>query len=417
MKTLTFNYYDEFACTGPECEDSCCKHWEIDLSKREYLDYKKMECSPELRATLDSAFKRTKTGNDYRYAKMNLREDGSCPFLGEDRLCMLQKEKGASALTVVCGTFPRNWCQIGNDAVIFALTPTCCHVVELLMKHPEGLILTEGEYDGTNRLINRNVMTAIGIPADSKILPYIWSIKTAQLDILQNRDFTIAERLLILGYYTHKACDYLENSPEKLDQLADMMLDRELITTIANSLKTPQTNVQADTRTVDMLFKLSLQAKKNAAPHINELLDIIGKSVELRFDPKDGGIVKEDLSIEYDIRFNAGSIAKNREIYSKIEAERPYIIENLLASLAFARFSKDEKMLWEDYFSMAELYNFLKTGLAAFLPENYTDKELAMGITNIVKILLNANLAKYVTMYDFAKRNANSLPYVAFLIS
>ena len=147
MKTLKFNYYDEFACTGPVCEDSCCKHWEIDLTKREYLNYKKMECGQELKAVIDSAFKRKKDGSEYRYARMELKEDGSCPFLGEDRLCMLQKEKGESALTAVCSSFPRKWTQAGKNAAVFTLSPTCYHTVELLMKHPEGLALVEEEYD------------------------------------------------------------------------------------------------------------------------------------------------------------------------------------------------------------------------------------------------------------------------------
>ena len=69
MQTLKFNCYDEFACTGPECEDSCCKHWRIFLTKREYLDYKKLDCSPELKSVIDSAFKRIKTGSDLQYAK------------------------------------------------------------------------------------------------------------------------------------------------------------------------------------------------------------------------------------------------------------------------------------------------------------------------------------------------------------
>lgn len=410
MRSLKFNVYDEFACTGPECDDTCCRYWRILLTKREYLDFKKMDCSPELRAVLDSAFKRIKSGNDYQYAKVEFREDGTCPLLGEDRLCMLQKEKGESALTCVCSAFPRNWAQIGSTAISFTLTPTCYHVVELLMKHPEGLVLTEEEYDGKNRWLKRNKFTASGLEPGSEMLPYVWTIKTAQLDILQNRDFTIAERLLILGYYTQKAGEYLKNSPEKLNQLGAMMLDKELTAKIADSLKTPQSEEEAITKSADILFKLTdYMRRSEPESYLTELLGIIADSVELKYEPTGDG--------SNNIYFSKSACIKNREIYSKIEEERSYITENLLATLAFAKFSTSGGALWDDYFSLVVLYNLLKTGAAAFLPENFTDKELAMAITNMVKLLLNSGLAKEVTARDFFLHGISSLSYVAFLIS
>ena len=409
MQTLKFNYYDEFACTGPECEDTCCQHWKIFLTKSEYMNFKKMDCSPELRATLDSSFKRVKTGNETQYAKVEFREDGKCPLFGEDGLCMLQKEKGESALTFVCSVFPRNWSQIGGSVAAFTLTPTCYHVVELLMQHPEGLVLSEEEYDRKNKYINQNRYAGKIIAPDSKILPYIWTIKTAQLDILQNRNFTISERLLILGYYTNKLREYLSNSPEKIASLSSMMLDNELITKIADSLKAPQDDVQAAAKTYDMLFKL-IEFKRRTSPvgHTAKLLGTVADSVGLTYQYRDDG--------QTEVSWNIEPYVKNRDIFRKIEEERPYIIENLLVNLSFSQFSEEEKLIWSDYFALVALYNFLKVGTAAFLPENYTDKDLAMALTNIVKMLINTNLTAF-TLMNFAQQGMDTLPYIAFLVS
>ena len=408
MQTLKFNVYDEFSCTGPECGDSCCKHWRIFLTKREYLDYKKLDCSPELRAVIDSAFKRTKYDSDDHYAVMELKEDGNCPFLGEDRLCMLQKEKGEGTLTIVCSSFPRNWAQIGNDAAVFTLTPTCCHVVELLMKHPEGLALIEEEYDGKNKWISKNLWTG-ALSSESPVYPHIWSIKTAQLDILQNRDFSISERLLILGYYTQKVCGYLENSPEKIAQLGTMMLDKELCENLARSLKPSQPETQLTARSAEILFKLTeLGNRVDSGKHLTELVNTMADSVELTYQPNDNGT--------FECQFNPKKYAENLAVYRRIEEQRPYITENLLVSLAFGRFSGSGEELWADYFSLALMYSFLKTGAAAFLSEGWGDKELAIAINNIVKLIVNANLAKNVTLRDFAEKGMNSLSHVAFLI-
>ena len=409
MQALKFNVYDEFSCTGPECGDSCCKHWRITLTKREYLDYKKLECSPELKAVIDSAFKREKADDDNAYALMKLREDGSCPFLGEDRLCMLQKEKGEEILTFVCSTFPRNWCQVGDDAIAFTLSPTCYHTVELLMKHPEGLALTEEKYVQDNKWINRNRGMGF-MSSDDPTFPYIWSIKTAQLDILQNRDFSISERLLILGYYTQKVCDYLENSPEKIAQLGTMILDKELCENLARSLKPSQPEAQLIARSADMLFKLAERGNRvEPDGHLTELVNTIADSVGLTYLPNDDGT--------YECHFNPGKYAENLAVYRRIEEQRPYITENLLVSLAFGRFSGSGEELWADYFSLALMYSFLKTGAAAFLSEGWGDKELAIAINNIVKLIVNANITKNVTLRDFATRGMNSLSHIAFLIS
>ena len=410
MRTLKFNYYDEFACTGPECEDSCCKHWMILLTKREYLDYKKLDCSPELKSIIDSAFKRKKDGTDLAYAQMALKEDGSCPFLGEDKLCRLQKEKGESVLTHVCSVFPRHWQVIGTDAAVFTLSPTCYHVVELLMQHPEGLVLTEDELDIKNPSASKILSKSNYLPTDSEMYPYIWTIKTAQIDILQNRNFTIPERLLILGYYTQKASEYLENSPEKLEPLSSMMMDTELIRKIADSLKVKQTDVQSASKSANILFKV-IEYMRRAYPdlHTTKLLNIIAEKTGLIFEPNDKG--------EYDISVDFGKLSQNFEVYSEIEADRPYLIENLLVNQAFMTFSAERKNLWQDYFSLVILYNFLQFYTNAFLSENYTDKELAMAITYMVKILINARVAETIVMNDFTGTGTNSLSHVAFLIN
>ena len=429
MQTLKFNYYDEFACTGPECEDSCCKHWTIYLTKREYLDYKKMDCSSELKAVINSAFKRNKDGNDLHYAKMDLKEDGNCPFLGENKLCMLQKEKGESVLTLVCGAFPRNWHQIGKDVAVFTMKSTCYHVVELLMQHPEGLTLVEGEYDNSNKWLNKNQWAGKVFHDDAETLPYIWSIKTAQTDILQNRDFTIPERLLILGYYTQKTCEYLQSSPEKIDQLGAMMLDRELTAKIADSLKASQNAKQSASKSADMLFRITEYMRRTSPDsHLTGLLDVIAEKTGLEFEYTDkgkatisvnkkGNYNMQNLSPECKVTVNLDALSENFEIYSEIEADRPHIIENLLVNQAFSAFSRNKTELWADYFSLAVLYNFLQYYLAAFLPEHYTDKELAMAVTNIVKLIYNANLARSIIMSDYAEHGSNSLSHVAFLIN
>ena len=213
MKVIKFSYYDEFHCTGPDCLDTCCKDWTIGLTKREYLNYKKMDCSSELKSVIDTAFKRLKSNDDNLiYASMKLDQNGNCPFLGEDHLCKIQKEKGADALSTICNYFPRQIQRVGNDAYIYSCNMTCSHVVELMINHPEGLAVVEEEYKGDNPFIERDVFSGSVIMLKWNGYPFFWTIKYAQLDILQNRNFTISERMLILGFFDQKADEYIKSN-------------------------------------------------------------------------------------------------------------------------------------------------------------------------------------------------------------
>lgn len=42
MKVLKPFYYDNFKCVANECKESCCSGWSIDIDKKSYYKYKKV---------------------------------------------------------------------------------------------------------------------------------------------------------------------------------------------------------------------------------------------------------------------------------------------------------------------------------------------------------------------------------------
>ncbi|MBD5080489.1 MAG: hypothetical protein HDT44_01835 [Ruminococcaceae bacterium] len=292
MKIVKFKYCDEFHCIGPDCTDHCCKEWKILLGKREYLDYKKAECSNELKSVINTAFERVKNhekkGIVYdeksNYAQINFNKEDECPFHGADGLCMIQKELGEKALTVTCSTFPRLYGLVGGEILIFGCDITCPHVVELMIDHPEGLEVCEDEYDGSNEGVNRSLY---GIPEGSKKwqgYSQYWTIKSAQIDILQNRNFTIPERLLMLGFFSKKADEYIEaGQVEKVETLYNMMLDYDTCKKIADSLRAPQSDVSAATKSANTFLKMyqSVTSSKNK-DYITRLFEQTAQSIGVR---------------------------------------------------------------------------------------------------------------------------------------
>lgn len=408
MKVIKFAYYDEFHCIGPECKDSCCKNWNISLTKREYLNYKKMDCSPELKSIIDTAFTRLRI-DDSHYAAMKLKENGDCPFLGKDCLCKIQKEKGAEALTFVCSIFPRKINKVGSEAYVYTCDITCSHVVELLINHPEGLALIEEDYEGDNPWIEKKLFSGNIITNRWEGYPYFWEIKNAQLDILQNRNFTIPERMLILGFFSQKADEYIkENKGEKISGLTNMLLDNELCRKIADSLKASQSDESAAAKSVDILSKMQNAIQINT--YLNktfECFEQIAKSINLRQEVTENN--------EHAFFFDRQKYSESLSVYREIENNRPYIVENLLVNLAFT--DDPQQGIWANFFTLAVFYNTLKLCIPAFLKENWSDKDLALAITYAAKIVLNTHLAEKGTLVDFMNNNSFDLPHAAFLIS
>lgn len=409
MKVIKFAYYDEFRCIGPECKDSCCKNWGISLTKREYLNYKKMDCSPELKSIIDTAFTRLRI-DDSHYAAMRLKENGDCPFLGEDCLCKIQKEKGAETLTFVCSIFPRKICKVGNKAYIYSCNITCSHVIELLINHPEGLALIEEEYRGNDPFIEKGPGFGKIIKDDWTGYPYFWAVKSAQIDILQNRNFTIPERMLILGFFSQKANEYIkDNKGEKIAGLANMLLDNEMCKKIADSLKAPQSADSLAAKSVDILSKMKAAAKSGSSSNsnISEYFEQIAKSIDLR--------IEETENNNFSFLFDREKYSENLKVYREIENNRPYIVENLLVNLAFT--DDPQQGIWNNYFVLAVFYNTLKLCIPAYLKENWVDRDLALAMTYAAKMMLNSHIAEKGALVDFMIHDSFDLPHAAFLIS
>lgn len=413
MKTVKFAYLDEFHCAGAECGDSCCKHWAITLSKKEYSDYLDTACSPKLKSVINSAFFPVRSGNELCFAAVKLKENGDCPFLDTDSLCMLQKELGEKALCHTCRIFPRLYYKVGEEAYVGLCSLNCSRTAELLINHPEGLLITEDEYDGGSEYINGGIFSGDSTPSSWEGLPYYRNIRETQLSILQNRSFTLPERMLLLGYYSMKADKYVKRAPENLVPLSEMMSDGELCRTIANSLKTSQSEESAADKNVAIISKMydrSIQIK-NISRFACEQLEIVARRI---------GLQKKELMVEGGKKKIATGYSREEYLellsrYRELEASRPYIIENVLVNIVFSQAL--HKGLWANFFSLAVFYSCLKICVPSFLEESYTDKELALAISRTSKLAINTGLIQNGTLLDFLDNRSYDLPHAAFLIS
>ena len=197
------SYYDQFACIGGACEDTCCAGWRIDIDKKSYQKYKN-EKNPTIKDALKKNIQRNRQGqNDLQYGKFKLDADGKCTMLDEENLCTIQKTLGEKALCHTCTIYPRQNIQI-NQTIEKSLDTSCPEAARLILLNKNGIDFIEDEVDIPTFSFNY-------LEQQDEIRDYFWVNRMFMIQVLQNRTHPIELRLLLIGLYMKK----LESLPLK----------------------------------------------------------------------------------------------------------------------------------------------------------------------------------------------------------
>lgn len=192
-KDLRPAYYDNFACLAADCKFSCCKGWSITFNKKDYLSLKRERGSDELNKRLDGGLKRLRHGPmaETFYGEFNM-SSGVCPLLQEDGLCKLQIEKGHGALPYVCRSYPRGRAYMPSGYLERSLSPSCEGVLKLLWELPEGVEFSSDP-------LPKEAHKWVNFSDEASLSPYFPAVREWCIDTLQNRRFTLPQRIFLMG--------------------------------------------------------------------------------------------------------------------------------------------------------------------------------------------------------------------------
>lgn len=112
-------YMQQFSCAGSACPETCCAGWTVAIDKPSYQAYRAVRSEP-LASLMHSSLERMPDGSRDTYARIRMREDGSCPLLDERRLCQIHGQLGEHALSVTCSQYPRAYGLDGDTHQMYA---------------------------------------------------------------------------------------------------------------------------------------------------------------------------------------------------------------------------------------------------------------------------------------------------------
>lgn len=204
-------YFEEFKCIGGKCEDSCCIGWNIDIDKVTFKRYFKVQ-DPEMKRMFQKNVQNNErcSSDDVDYGIVKLKKDKRCPFLDEKNYCVIHSKLGEDYLSNVCTCFPRVTNKI-DETYEMSLDVACPEAARLILLKEEGIKFINKEEELGKHIISAQINTNLKEVKNTP-LKYFKEIRDFSIKIIQDRRFTISERLYSLGCFIEQLEEEIQNN-------------------------------------------------------------------------------------------------------------------------------------------------------------------------------------------------------------
>lgn len=396
-KALIPNYFDKFKCVGSDCRYTCCQEWNINLTKNDYMRVKKFKKSPDLQSLIDSSYKRDKKSmSDDVYGYINMSKNEFCPMFSDDGLCLLQLECGHTALCEVCKTFPRDYSVISGDTVECGLSPACEEVARLLIEQTEPII-----FDNVDEFEMTTSVMSVSKPSKPQPLhEYYWDIKTLCIAVLQADEYSLGDRLLILGVALKSIT---EMEVAKIPAYVDSLLNSDDLDYLVSSFKDIEVNSTIALGKFAEVIKPITDNKnyKESAETAKALLSKIAQA--------DGTSLKLDVV----------ALEAKRAQFEQFTKKYPRALENLLVAVVTSKslpFYEGSVDIWKGYVYLVMLYNLYKHTILTVMEEDVGINTVTDSIAWVSRCVVHNYKYRAVLLGSYEANESYSLAHMAMII-
>lgn len=304
-------YMLTFKCIGGTCEDNCCIGWDVDIDKKTYLKYQKVQ-EPNMKRELKKYIHINNNCYDpiVDFAYASLDDTKRCQFLNSENLCMIHKYLGESYLSNVCTNFPRISNKI-DGLIEQSATPSCPEIARKLVTESDAMQLIQIEEMNVNELLTYKIKQNDKRFNDT-LISKLKLIRDFTLRLISNEAFSIEENLKVVSYFIEEC--YLLEKNHNLKSLSQIISKYESYLDTQTSLLT--------------FFKsreVQLKEPKSFEGYTDYLLnhlEFIGASDSERY-------------INLSLKSSKGKYALGEFNYNKMTKEFAYILKNYFANHVF----------------------------------------------------------------------------------
>lgn len=220
MKLFYPEIFDKFVCTGSQCSDNCCMtDWDIEIDEDTYGFYKKLDN--------DIGRKFVNSVTEDEGVKYLVHCDGKCPMLNEKGLCSVQLAYGEENISDICREHPRFYEWFG-DYKEAGVGLACEEAVRMYLSDDESVRFFTKEIDEEPD----------DLEFDPQLLETMLFARTTFIDLLQNREYSLHDRLVnVLSATAEIQYALDEEDTEEIKAIAQELSHPEIIAERVESLK------------------------------------------------------------------------------------------------------------------------------------------------------------------------------------
>lgn len=399
---LVPQYMRQFTCIGSDCEDSCCIGWHVSIDKTTYKKYAKVR-DRELRLKLDKAIIRNRASTSPEtYAEIKFENSPRCPLLTEEKLCSVQMKLGENYLSNTCSIYPRLTNKVNNKWEKSG-SISCPEIARLALLNPAGLEFDEVlEPDDP-----RNTWSGL-IDTASSDRKYFWELRIFTIQVLQDRNYSLTERLIILGMFYQKAQKCLDEArfddiPTLISQYTSLLKSGVFAEELQSIPVEHGVQMELLKTLVDIRFNKGISSKRYSEC-IAEFLH--------------GIAYHSDASTE---EITARYAEAYEQYYLPFMTKHEYILENYLVNYVFSKLFpySNRQTFYDNYVTLVIHYSLIKLhliGMAGYHKEAFSTELVLKLIQSLAKAVEHDN--KYVSsIHSLLKDNGyTTLGYMAILI-
>ena len=218
------SYAEDFHCIGPQCEDSCCKAWDLRLDQATYERYQWIPAESLLGRTVARSVRMlAEPRTEQEYARILLNDALECPFLTPESWCGIQQTLGEEALSHTCRTYPRIERQSPTGRQETTLYLSCPEAARLVLlasgsekscdsQREDSEWCAEAAYEAVAVKSKLRMAEAEGKEISEGILGAMRSFLQV---LLRDRRYSVGERVWLMGVFADRLQAEIRNVDAK----------------------------------------------------------------------------------------------------------------------------------------------------------------------------------------------------------
>lgn len=221
--------FADFSCLGADCDDTCCRDWQVKLDKTHYELLQRaieQDQTEQVLSAENIMINTSAVSGDHDYAFVRMRKDGYCSMLDKDGLCSIQSLYGIDTLGDVCTLFPRVISRCG-DVTELSGSLSCPEVVRRQINAVSPLKMKRFRLSDLPRSKNYPLQRSITMDEEDDYQQYFRLVRDSLLSILANEDYSLNGRLYLLADLSHHLSAFYHRDCrlDSVQQLKDILDD------------------------------------------------------------------------------------------------------------------------------------------------------------------------------------------------